>query len=298
MKLINEIIAEAVDSEKPVTNLLRKCLILAFDLKNDKLKAWVENELNGYEDKTSVPDYRKAHLNSKGNFSGPFGGAMRNKPLPLGVLDQKYRDLLDLTYFSDAIASYETATKAKGGQLGIPWRPDLIALNQEKFYEGWALSSAWLEIPLGLFPSIVDTVKSRVLRFALEIREALGTVDDEPEKLPAAKIEAAVNTFIFGGNNVINSQVEQLSQQGNTIIAGDFSSLAKALKALGIADSDVVELKAATEQDAVGKQAGLGKKTKGWLTSLATKMGGAGWTIGTAAGVDIVKELVTKYLGG
>jgi hypothetical protein len=257
---------------------------------------WVESELNGYADKTSVK-YRKAYLNSKGNFSGPFGGRMKNKPLPLGVLDKKYRQFLELTYFSDAIAAYDIDTKDKGGTLGMPWRPDLTALNQEKFYADWALSSAWQEISLCLFPSIIDTVKSRFLRFALEIREALAAVDDEPRKLLAAKIEAAVNTFIIGGNNVINSQVAQLSQQGNTtIVQGDFGALAKALEALGIAESDIADLKRATDEDAAKLESGLGKRPAHGLANLL--MVGAGWTVGTAAGVEIVTPLILKYLGG
>jgi hypothetical protein len=257
---------------------------------------WVESELNGYADKTSVK-YRKAYLNSKGNFSGPFGGRMKNKPLPLGVLDKKYRQFLEPTYFSDAIAAYDIDTKDKGGTLGMPWRPDLTALNQEKFYADWALSSAWQEISLCLFPSIIDTVKSRFLRFALEIREALAAVDDEPRKLLAAKIEAAVNTFIIGGNNVINSQVAQLSQQGNTtIVQGDFGALAKALEALGIAESDIADLKRATDEDAAKLESGLGKRPAHGLANLL--MVGAGWTVGTAAGVEIVTPLILKYLGG
>jgi hypothetical protein len=241
--------------------------------------------------------YRKAYLNSKGNFSGPFGGRMKNKPLPLGVLDKKYRQFLELTYFSDAIAAYDIDTKDKGGTLGMPWRPDLTALNQEKFYADWALSSAWQEISLCLFPSIIDTVKSRFLRFALEIREALAAVDDEPRKLLAAKIEAAVNTFIIGGNNVINSQVAQLSQQGNTtIVQGDFGALAKALEALGIAESDIADLKRATDEDAAKLESGLGKRPAHGLANLL--MVGAGWTVGTAAGVEIVTPLILKYLGG
>ena len=225
---------------------------------------------------------------------------MRGKPLPLGALDQKYRDFLEPTHFAEGIAAYDININSKKGVLAIPWRPDLIAINQTKFYAGWVLSSAWQEIPISLFPSIIDTVKSRILRFALEIREALGVVDDEPKKLPPAKVEAAVNTFIFGGNNVINSQVAQpLSQQGDTtIIQGDFGSLSKALEALGIGENDIADLKKATDHDYAQKEPGLGKKTNAWLKKLGVKMGGAGWTVGTAAGVEIVKELIMKYLGG
>ena len=108
-----------------------------------------------------------------------------------------------------------------------------------------------------------------------------------------------MNTFIIGGNNVINSQVAQLSQQVNTtIVQGDFGALAKALEALGIAESDIADLKRATDEDAAKPEAGLGKKTSSWLSKLAARMGGAGWTVGTAAGVEIVTQLILKYLGG
>ena len=299
MKLVNEIIAEALNDAQPISSILRKCLVLAFDLKNDKLKNWVEQELNGYNDSADIPSYRTANLFSKGNFSGPFNAWIPSRPLPLATLDKKHRDLLAPTHFTQPIAAYETTKKDNEGSFVINWPPDLIVRYQEKFIAGYALTQAWQEIPEGLFRSIIDTVRSRVLRFALEIRQELGVVDDEPQKIPEAKIDAAVTNFIFGGNNVINSQVDQLSQQRNTtIVAGDFGALAKALKAIGVADSDIAELKEATAQDANNESPGLGKKTTSWLTNLVAKMGGAGWKIGTAAGVEIVKEMVMKYLGG
>ena len=78
-----------------------------------------------------------------------------------------------------------------------------------------------------------------------------------------------MNTFIIGGNNVINSQVAQLSQQGNTtIVQGEFGALAKALEALGIAESDIADLKRATDEDGAKPESGLGKKTSSWLSKL------------------------------
>ncbi|MGY3134572.1 hypothetical protein ACVWZM_005254 [Bradyrhizobium sp. USDA 4501] len=297
MKLINEIVAEALDNDKPIASLLRKCLVLAFDLKNDKLKGWVEGELNGYDDSDNVPSYRTANLFSKGNFSGPFNAWIPNRPLPLGVLDEKHREILTPTYFTEPIAAYELTRKDGKGTYVINWPPDLILLYQTKFIKGYGLAQAWQEVSEGLFRSIVDTVRSRLLRFALEIREELGAVDDEPLKIPTAKVDAAVTNFIFGGNNVINSQVEQLSQQGDTIIAGDFTALAEALKAIGVAESDIAEFKEAADLDAAGHQSGVGQNTQSWLSSLASKMGGAAWKIGTAAGIDVVRDLITKHLG-
>ncbi len=57
MKLLDEIIAHAVDSKEPVSVLLRKYLVLAYQLKNDRLKAWIEKELDGYQPADDIPEY-------------------------------------------------------------------------------------------------------------------------------------------------------------------------------------------------------------------------------------------------
>jgi AbiTii len=107
MNQIDEVIAPAADDEQPVSNVLRKCLILAFELKNEKLKTWVEKELNGFESKDDVPEYRKISLHSKGNFQGPGGAWIPSRPLPMGILSKKHRDFLVPTLLTQPIAAYE-----------------------------------------------------------------------------------------------------------------------------------------------------------------------------------------------
>jgi hypothetical protein len=51
--LLDEIIDLAVDSKQPVTALLRKCIVLAHQLKNERLRKWANEELNGYGDARS-----------------------------------------------------------------------------------------------------------------------------------------------------------------------------------------------------------------------------------------------------
>ena len=178
MKLLNEIIEEATDPRASVAGTLRKCLILAFELKNEKLKQWAEKELNGYhrKDEGDIPEYRRATLHSKGNFIGPFGSWMKDRPLPMTVLKPEHRSLLDPAILTEPIASYEinATKKIDVGHFSINWAPDLIVLYQAKYIEGWALSSAWQEIPSGLIVAVVDSVRNRLLRFALELREELG----------------------------------------------------------------------------------------------------------------------------
>jgi hypothetical protein len=86
MKLLDEITEMASDGKHPLADALRKCLVLSFELKNDKLREWTNGELNGFDKDDELPKYRKVNLHSKGSFSGYAGAHVRNMPLPLGVL--------------------------------------------------------------------------------------------------------------------------------------------------------------------------------------------------------------------
>jgi AbiTii len=48
MSLLDEIVDLSVKDDEKVSVLLRKCLVLAAKIKNDKLKEWAQHELNGY----------------------------------------------------------------------------------------------------------------------------------------------------------------------------------------------------------------------------------------------------------
>jgi AbiTii len=139
MKLVDEIVEMAVDSRASVADALRKCLVLAFQLKNEKLKAWTEKELNGFDPDDAVPEYRRVTLHSKGNCSGIAGARMTNRPLPMSVLDREHWDLLT-SRLIQPIGAYETfRTASPDENPSIPWPPDLIVHYQESFIDGFAL---------------------------------------------------------------------------------------------------------------------------------------------------------------
>jgi hypothetical protein len=298
MKLLNEIIDAATDTTQPVANILRKCLILAFELKNEKLKAWVEGELNGYKEAGEVPEYRKAYLGSKGNFTGPFQSWLPNRPLPIMILEEEHRRILEPRLLLEPIASYEMFGSKTEGQAVFNWPPDLIVIYQSKFIDGYALAQAWQELPSGMLIGIVDQVRSRILRFALEIREELGAVDDNPADLPAAKVESAVTNYIFGGTNVIASSAQNFTQIGAIEInVGDLTAFAEALKTLGINQKHVGEATQALLEDGMPTERTLGRRLVSWMGTLGSKLGEAGLKIGTGAAQHLVTEWAMQYWG-
>lgn len=93
MSLLSEIQNATTDSNTELPMLLRKCKVLAVSLGNPEFKQWVENELNGYGDIKSLPDYRILNVNSKGSFSGPLQHEQRDLNIPLGCIDKKFHKI-------------------------------------------------------------------------------------------------------------------------------------------------------------------------------------------------------------
>jgi hypothetical protein len=222
MKLLDEIIKLSTDDKESVSVLLRKCLILGYQLKNDRLKGWVEQEINGYNATDDIPEYRVIGAIAKGQFVGTFGRSITEQPLPAGVLQEKHRHFALTATLRQPIAAYDIHRgrgKDDGNIQGkdgatkqrfvIEWPPDLTVAYQSKFIQDFTLIRAWQEIGNSVFLSLIDTTRNRVLRFALDLQAELGLVSDDPAAVSQEKVDQYVNTYIFGGD-----VGEQLLQSG------------------------------------------------------------------------------------
>lgn len=67
MSLFDEIQNDIV-SAVPLSTVLRKAKVLAYRLKNQDFKDWVEHELNGYYEANERPEYRTISTESYGSF--------------------------------------------------------------------------------------------------------------------------------------------------------------------------------------------------------------------------------------
>src|SRR6266699_1825194 len=290
MKSVDEIVSTAVDSSQSITTLLRQCMVLAYELKNEKLKQWVERELNGYGQGEEVPEYRRVPITAKGTFHGGFGASIENRPLPSLILDEQHRRWAETAMLTQPVAVYDSS----GGKNAlIYWPTNLVTFYQTKFIEGYALVSAWQEIPGGAFVSLIDVVRNRILKFALEIREELGVVGDRPASVPSEKVDAAVTNFIFGGTNVIAGVAQNFAQIASINVGkGDTSGLSAALKALGIEDNEIHELEIAISDDAHEEHHGIGRRTSGWLRKIGVGLGNTGLKLSG----EVAGAIATKWI--
>jgi hypothetical protein len=296
MRLLDEIVNLAVEENTSLPVLLRKCLVLAHRLKNARLKAWADKELDGYAKDDVLPEYRQTYAISKGFFVGPAGAWVNDQPIATAALKQEHQAIVEHAEFRSPIAAYQLGQRDESskGEWRIPWPPNLVAMYQGKFFRGYALNRAWIEVPNSFIAALLDTVRNRILKLALELQDELGPVGDDPAALPAEQVERAVINNIFGGNNVIAGRVEDVTQAGSiVVIKGDKATLTKAVKRLGADATDVQTLESAIAEDATAPPSpGLGERTRNWITEAAVRLASKGGDVA----LDVAKTQMTAEL--
>lgn len=274
--------------------------MLAQRLDHAQLRQWALHELGGYPDRRAVPAYRKCATEVLGDFLGPFGSGYRNLPIPPLVLpdrvSEEVREDAFSMVFDEGVGHLEDLVRKGGGRLQAAWSADFVAVIADQIIEGYHLARAWRVISPSFIQGMLDTIRTRVLSFALEIERenpAAGEADPGTHPIPAETVTNIVNMTIMEGST---SSVA-IGSPGARVIGsfevtvGDRGSLLQALSAAGVKPEDIAELEGALdEDDTAGDGNGMGKSVQRWLGKLS---GGAV----SQAVAGVATQIVLKYFG-
>ncbi|MBZ5502320.1 MAG: hypothetical protein LAN59_08765 [Acidobacteriia bacterium] len=295
--LLDEIIQLAEDDKNPLPNILRKCLRLASDLKDDQLKKWANQELDGYEGAATgndIPAYRRVVANAYGSFAGPFNAWAKKHIIIPAVMEEKHRHFAESANLVQSVSALNDLITADitPGVLVSNWPPNLVAYYSETLWQGWVCHAAWQEIPTPVLVQVLDTVRNITFRMALEIKEGLGTSYTDLNRLQPEQTAKAQNIIINNlGGNVALGDVD--ASGSTTIIAGDRKSLDAALVRAGMTPSDLKELTEAIQTD--GNKAG--SKVSKWIGDKAEKMLVGGVKIGASIAQQVLTEMLMQHYG-
>jgi hypothetical protein len=294
MSLLDDIIKAITETDEKTSSILRKCLVLSYNLKNDSLKAWVSKELNGYQyDDPDLPEYRQIGAPAKGVFLGAFGRQINDQPIPSAIMRKEHRHWAEQARLTQPIAAYEDV---KGDESRvIPWPANLVVVYQAKFFNGdLALNRAWQDIPGTVLVSVVDTVRTRVLTFVLELKDQTVEEDVSVERLPPSTVQTLVQMTVVGGTNVFGN-VEQFA--ASTVQVGDVGSLRGTLAALGVDHQELDQLEADIAADKVDEPKTVGKRTLSWVARNAKAAGKGAVKIGADVATTVMTEAIKRYMG-
>ena len=218
MSLLREIQTLATSTDARVAELLRKCKILAAHLKSDEFNEWVDSELNGYSNSDLIPDYRIVHnVESVGQLFGSFGRQLSNAPLHTINLDPRIRKALEHFKLVESITVYEDLLRGAEAQFfEIQWPSNIIPSIADKFYEDYQLVSAARRISRGTVVKIVESVKNRVLGFALDIEKQnpqAGDSDINADAVPRPVVNQVFNQHFHGNVGNVATSSHSFDQQ-------------------------------------------------------------------------------------
>jgi hypothetical protein len=295
VSLLTDIQAAATDPSHSLSDLLRKCQILAIRLRHEPFKTWVGRELNGYPNEVTPPPYRTSLRGDiKADLSGPFGSGGKNVPVPISLFPTEVRDQATRFDFYQAVATLEsTVADAKaGGHATIQSMFPVEISARMEIWQGYQTMGMWLEVPIAAVVGVLDQVRSRALEFVLEIEAenpeagATATATSQPP-VPLARADAIFNTVIYGGHVAIGPKAMV------NVTPGDLASLMAYLEGQGVEAADRNELAAALKAD----KGRLGPRVKAWLGEMAVTAARAGGRVGEGAAGGLIAAAVARFLG-
>lgn len=256
MSLLRDIQQAAIDENSQVATLLRKCKVLATRLGSQEFSNWIDNELNGYKNLDELPSYRVFRVNSYGDFVGYFGRQGKNLPIPPGVFPEDIREYVETMKLTMSISSLASLAESEEG-LREAWPPEVIRIMGAKIYEDMNCLSAWKALSHAALVGVIDTVRTRVLNFALQIEKEYpdaGEASINSMPVPEEKVSQVFNTYITGtvqnlatGSHHFKQQAQLSSGPSDEI----FGSLLEAVT------------KSSASQEAIAKMSALIEEMKG-----------------------------------
>lgn len=294
--LLDEIIETLSDEKGTLNSSLLKTKVLLHSLGKKDLATWASNELKGYPD-DNVPDYRIVSSEVHGHVTS-IGWQMTDYILPIMHLKKEQQVNLTIARCRMSIAAIEESIKrfrSKGDKLIRSLAPEYGSVFQKVLTPGTNVMSAWCELNMVDVENILSEVRSRLLDFALELRNVVGIEVSEKElveKAAAVDTEKMFTAIVYGtGNTVI---IGSHSIQATTNQKDDIEGLIQVIGKLGFQQQDLNNLRQAVLQDKTqGKTPDVTEGETGKWFSKAVKEAGKGVV---KAGVDVVSSVIVKAI--
>ena len=300
--LLKEIRDAAVDANVPIANVLRKCAVLGAQLKNNDLRDWALQELNGYKDGNDLPEYRKVMAPLKGDFAGPFQSGYTNAPVPAMLLPAELQDRARIARFPAGMASLESLLEGESEYVTIEWPGDWVLWAQGKGKFEMTLTAARQVVGVSAIVDMIDTIRNRVLEFCLRLEEEMPEFMEDDDPSPTDAVESAATqvfnqVFVYGSvtGNIANASpaAEQLTLD---IKQGDLSGLTKALREVGVPPGEVDSLKNAIEED--GESGGnVGRIATDWFKRAKQTVASGTWSLAKGATIATISRAIQSFLG-
>lgn len=295
ISLVLELQSLAAAPDTDIASLLRKAMLVAGKLQLDEFRRWIDCEINGYKDGTTVPQYRL----TRGTLHvvNPFHGLQ-----PFIVPDREMADKLLLIEIRDPIGNLiHLLGESKSKTLQYPLPDDTVELLMAAQGSLSPLPPVRL-VSSGAIATVIEGIRTQVLDWAIKLEQQgiLGegmvfSMEEKQKAMTAQTIHIQTFSGIMGditGSNVIKQTISQ------RVRAGDMASLCEAIRDLGGSESDIAELTTAISVDPKPQSmSSLGPNTSSWIGRMVGKAASGGLAIGVEAAGSLLAKAILMYFG-
>ena len=224
--------------------------------------------------------------------------------IPVSVLPKAIQERYRHAYMGSSISAYTALLSGESsGSVQEPWPVVLAVHNASTLTPNMQCVSAWKEIPIGAIARMMDSVKTRVLGFAIDLEREAPNAGELPigsqPPLSREKMTQIFNTNITGNvGNVANASSGFNQSSAIVVELGNWQSLQARLLELGLTAEDTADLKADLDRAvAVGSQEEKTKTASSWMGRLAGKAAAGAAGVGIEVAATGVTNAIAAYFG-
>lgn len=276
-----------------VTDLLHKALVVATKLNVHDFRAWILQELNGYENGIELPDYRKVRADLRAE--NPFHGL-----IPFIIQEREIRDIVHTVHIRESVNALGQLVKDGAKQQILYYFPPEAEAALMKMQGGPPLRPVRV-IGVHALSTVLQAVRTKILDWSLSL-EAEGivghghSISSQELEMPMSGKSIRIENFQGILGDIHGASVSQTNTM--SIRASDFSSLSRYLAERGVSEQDIAELEGAVKVDPEPKSAEqLGPKVSEWIGKMISRAASGSWQIGAAAAASLLSAAIAKFYG-
>jgi AbiTii len=207
MSDFTKLIQAASDDGRPLSGVLLKAQVLAAQLPSRSFRQWVQWEVNGYRERSQLPDYRVLPTTLWGNYVGPFNSRAWDVSISTLHLPSDMRAIFDEQPMFDGV-SYIEDLVSQSGNIGRNLEGELVNYlrSHGPWITGLTLNEVQKRISRHSLVTLLTSARSRLLEFLLTLRNkypALDTDDSAAARVNAGEVEAVAQQKVLHNCTVI-----------------------------------------------------------------------------------------------
>lgn len=202
----SQIIKDIALDNISLESALHRLLVITYSLRNEELHLWIESELNGYSEESTIPNYRK-NVSYMIRYTGFNANTqVTNQLLSESFFSKEVREVLENRVIRDGINTVEEILRNdRKISYNLIECAGMVSKNSNGYIKCIRLEQV---LSRTNFSELISNVKFRIIEILLDLEQEFGILDNldintsDKTEDELSKVNAEITRKIyFDGND-------------------------------------------------------------------------------------------------